>query len=193
MGGNYNGVAINKKDYKPDGGPTNYVDCMQYWANICDPNEDSNCNITPYKAAQANICLPADETTKCNRNAEKLVKDSKLTNVIDSYTKKTTFVGMKSSMSNNKVLIGSMEIFEDMIHFLGTDTLYRHQNGQSLGVVNVILAKLEGTGNAAVWTVIVPWDRKTSAKASDYTLKIAAGLNHCNLENEAWELTVSTT
>lgn len=99
---------------------------------------------------------------------------------------------MKASMGSNKVLIGSMEIFEDMIHYFGTNTLYRHQNGQSLGVVNVILADHEGTGDSAVWKVIVPWDRKTGEKIDKYVLKVAAGLNHCNLENEAWELTVST-
>lgn len=67
MGGDYNGADITKKDYQPLNGPTNYIDCLQYWSTICDPNEDNNCSVTPYEVGKAGVCLAADETTKCNR------------------------------------------------------------------------------------------------------------------------------
>jgi hypothetical protein len=48
MGGNYSGEAVNKKVYASVSGPKNYVDCIQYWSDVCDPNEDQNCDISPY-------------------------------------------------------------------------------------------------------------------------------------------------
>jgi hypothetical protein len=99
---------------------------------------------------------------------------------------------MKQSIYSFKLLLGSMELFEDMIHYFGTDKLYRHSNGQSLGVVNVIMADLSGMNDNKWWTVLVPWDMKNGSKGEDYVLRVPAGLNLLNIENEVLELTVKS-
>jgi hypothetical protein len=55
-----------------------------------------------------------------------------------------------------------MEIFEDMDFYLGTEKIYIHTNGQSLGVVNVIIVGhgTEASSSVKYWDILVPWDIK---------------------------------
>jgi hypothetical protein len=84
-----------------------------------------------------------------------------------------------------------MEIYEDMDFFFGTESVYTHTSGQSLGVVNVIIVGYsQHTTGEYFWTVIVPWDKKYDALIKSQTLRVIAGINHLNIENQALEISV---
>lgn len=190
VGGSYEKFSTQQTKTIDANGPQNYIDCLKYWTPVCDPTQESNCNITPFDPKSTTFC-----PTQCNRRTDKTVAESKITGALkNAPTKLTSVQSIKSSITNFRPVIGTMEIFEDMDFYLGTDKIYVHNNGQSLGVVNVIIIghDTDSTTGLDYWTVLVPWDKKWDDTINGQKLRIVAGINHCNLENEAHEIRVSS-
>lgn len=206
VGGSYSEFGVQDLNI-PAGGPTisnlddegihklKYVDCLKYWTPICDPTEpNSNCANTPYDPKAATSC-----PTACDRKTGKTLDKSKILGAVHEInefkTATTNVASMKTSIDNSKPVVGTMEIFEDMDFYLGTPNLYIHKNGQSLGVVAVIIFAhgTDTTTGRPFWDVLVPWDKKYDAtsKIASQRLRIVQGINHCNIENKAWEVRVS--
>lgn len=189
VGGGYKELPAQAARTIDATGPQNYKECLNYWTPICDPDVEDNCATADFtKTAQT--CLAA-----CDRTTGVNVADAKVTGALPNLpTKVTTVQAMKDSINARKPLIGTMELFEDMDFYFGTDKLYIHSNGQSLGVTNVIIVAygIDTATTAEYWDVLVPWDKKYDAtkKIGDQKLRVIAGINHCNIENYAWSVAV---
>lgn len=188
VGGSYPKQAVNTKTSAIVGGPTNYKDCLNYWTDVCDPSEETACVYTPYDLSKsATYCPPTD----CNRQSTIKLADAQVTNFLKTHPKKNTAFNLHQSLSNQKPLVGTMEIYEDMEFFLGTEMIYTHTSGQSLGVVNVIIVGFEVLNSQPFWTVLVPWDKKWDLGIKAQKLRVIANINHLNIENEAFEINVT--
>lgn len=158
VGGSYEKFSTQQTKTIDTNGPQNYIDCLKYWTPVCDPTEESNCNITPFDPKSTTFC-----PTQCNRRTDKTVAESKISGALkNTPTKKTTVQSIKDSLAVFRPVVGTMELFEDMDFYLGTDKIYVHTNGQSLGVVSVIFIEnnTDTTTGLNYWTVLVPWDKK---------------------------------
>lgn len=83
-----------------------------------------------------------------------------MTGALVSYSEKNGYSALQNLVSTRPI-IGYMEIFEDMEFYLNKPTeIYVHGNGQSLGVVPVILLehKDDFKDGLSIWRVLVPWD-----------------------------------
>jgi len=161
VGGSYIEFSAQGARTIADGGPKNYNDCMVYWTKICDPTSEAGCDIAKFDSSSTVSC-PVD-TTMCSRDSTKAVKDCKVTDVLrNAAEKKNSYSAIKDSINNNRPVVGTMELFEDMDFYFGTDNIYYHSSGQSLGVVSVIITAhgVDSTTNTNYWTVLVPWDKK---------------------------------
>lgn len=200
VGGSYGEQAVINKDI-PVGGPTisnteneganarKYVDCLKYWTPICDPTVDTNCATAAFDPKNAAMC-----PTDCDRKTGNTIDKSKILGAIyeinEFKTGSSTSVedSIKTSLTEGKPVVGTMEIFEDMDFYFGTNNIYTHRNGQSLGVVSIIFLTAAEENGIKFWDVLVPWDKKYNAatKISDQRLRVVRGVNHCNMETKAW-------
>lgn len=187
-GGSYPEAVPFDKDKSFDtitNGPKNYHDCLSYFRKPCDPDQETTCDLKAFN--------PATDCGKviCDRKPAITVANASITGLLKQYSVKKGKADMESSLSTNKPLISTMEIFEDMEFFLGSDDVYVHTTGQSLGVVNVLIVGLKSYNGVDYWTVLVPWDKRYDQKVKMNTLRVIRGINHCNIENEAYEITVT--
>lgn len=191
VGGSYSNFGTQAEKTIPTGGPTGYRDCLNYWTKICDPTQETDCNTAPYDPTKVDNC-----PTNCNRKTGATVAASKVTGALQlAPTPKNDLTSIKASVTSSKVVVSSMEIFEDMEFFLGTTKVYVHSNGQSLGVVNVIIIghDTDAATGMKYWTVLVPWDKKYSDGINAQKLRVVAEINHCNIENGAFEIRVASS
>jgi hypothetical protein len=191
VGGSYENEGTQQTKTIPTGGPTGYTDCLQYWNKVCDPTQEACGAVVTYDPKSTTFC-----PTNCNRKTGATVEASKVSGLIGpNISTLTSYTNMKTSVTGNKPVVSSMEIFEDMDFYLGTDNIYIHTNGQSLGVVNVIIIghDTDTATNMNYWTVLVPWDKKFTDGINAQKLRIVAGINHCNIENKGYEIRVSST
>lgn len=189
VGGSYTDFGAQVKTIDASG-PVNYTDCLNYWSKVCDPNQETTCVLTAYDPKSTTFC-----PTQCNRKTEKTVADSKITKVLNNApTKLTSATSIKAALATNRPVVGTMELFEDMAFFLGSNKVYVHSNGQSLGVVTVLFTahNVDTATGLKYWTVLVPWDKKYTDGIAGQTLRVIAEINHLNMENEAWEIRVSS-
>jgi hypothetical protein len=134
-GGSYPEVVPYKTDKSFDtvtNGPKNYHDCLNYFVKPCDPDQET---CVPKVFNPATDCGKVD----CDRKPAIAVANAGITGLLDSYNTKKGTAEIQGTLSSNKPIISTMEIFEDMEFFLGTESVYVHTSGQSLGVVNVII------------------------------------------------------
>lgn len=153
MGGSYTKALLYLKDgkgkggsypevvtYKPaksfdtvTNGPKNYHDCLNYFMKPCDPDQET---CVPVAFNPATHCGKVN----CDRKPEILVANAGITGLLEAYNIKKGMAEIQATIQANKPIISTMEIFEDMEFFLGSETgVYVHTSGQSLGVVNVII------------------------------------------------------
>jgi hypothetical protein len=187
LGGSYTNTPTVTKTFDVEPLPlAKYSDCLAYFRPVCDPDVETTCVITPYDPKLGTNC-----PSKCNRKGGEIPLDSvRMTGIVGTTTEKKTPADYTTSLGQGRPLISTMEIFEDMEFFLGTDNVYVHSAGQSLGVVNVVIVATGETGGVPFWVVLVPWDKKYDAKIKSNMIKIVKGVNHCNIENEATEVMV---
>lgn len=193
-GGSYNPISVNTKTYSPPG-PSNYVDCLKYWQDPCDPS-DASCTYESFDPLRIPSSAPNTYCpVNCNRaTPEKKVSESKVTGVLMNGQNFSTSADLILAVQSKKLVISNMEIYEDMEFFFDKPTaIFRHQTGQSLGVSAVIITGYmapQGT-NPAYWTVLVPWDRKYTDGLKGQTINIIAGVNHGGIETRGWEVRVA--
>lgn len=194
VAGDFKGIPLNEKKYTDYGfAPKNYVDCLTYWSDPCDPTEAS-CKYEMYDpmmipSTAANTYCPL----KCNRPllTEKLVSDAKVTGAMVPSRILNSVVGIQDSLKLPKtVVVSSMEIYEDMDFFFDKTAVFRHTTGQSLGISSVIIISYTPAAGQvpAFWTVLVPWDRKHTEGLKGQTIRIIAGVNHGGIESQAYEI-----
>ena len=174
------------------GGPTGFVKCFNYFTPACDPDQE---DCSSAKTFDTKTSCP----TQCARTTTKTVAESKVSGVLaqtgSAYNTLKGKDAIKGAVDAGRVLIGFMEIFEDMDYYFGKDVkddgVYIHTSGQSLGVVSILITgyKINDKG-PNYWTVYVPWDKKFSDKIAGQRLNVIAGINHGNIENQALDLTL---
>ena len=189
LGGSYINAPLVTQAFAVAPAPlSNYSDCLAYFRPVCDPDVEDKCDIAPYNPKLATNC-----PTTCNRKTGAILIDTvRMNGIVGTTETKKTPADYTLSLGQGRPLISTMEIFEDMEFFLGTDNVYVHSAGQSLGVVNVVIVSTGEAGGVPFWVVLVPWDKKydTGNKIKFNTIKIVKGVNHCNIENEATEVVV---
>ena len=185
-GGTYPNVSFTQPTFADT--ITNYKLCLPYFDAICDPDTETSCQQKTFSTATH--C-----PEKCSDPNQTLdVKTTGTSGILHSYSEKVGFSNIKNAVANGPV-IGYMEIFEDMDYYFNKSSeIYVHANGQSLGVVAVIILDYK-TGfkdGLDAWRVVVPWDKPLADKAQKQVLNVIAGINHCNLEHTAYELTLTS-
>ncbi len=196
VGGSNDKAAVNVARTFDLAGPQNYHDCLNYFRPFCDPEVEKDCYTKAFNPDPA--ATPANPNPhcplSCNRKTGQTVALSRITKLVLQEQSRSDAATMATSLGVNKPLISTMEIFEDMEFFLGTDQVYVHSSGQSLGVVNVVIV---GHSNDSVsgldyWIVLVPWDQKyeVTNKSKGNTIRVLKGVNHCGIETLAYEINV---
>ena len=138
-GGSYDTLDVNTRTYQAPRAPQNYVDCLKYWSNPCDPSDSTNCKYEMYDpalipATAANSYCP----TQCNRKGiSKTVAQSKVTGAIKHGELNLNFAGIKAAFTSSahSPIVAQMELYEDMDFFFKMPTpvtaasIYRHTTG----------------------------------------------------------------
>lgn len=165
VGGTYLEGAVTTATIDSNG-PQGYKNCLKYWTKICDPTEETCPTFNPKDVA---VCPDiSNAETKCTADTTVKYSEAKVTKAINkNVVSLSTTDSIKIAINNNHPVIASMEIFEDMEFYLGSEKIYVHKNGQSLGVVYVLIigSGTDSKTKKKYWDILVPWDIKYNASS----------------------------
>lgn len=172
--------------------------CMAYKMKDCNLNPDFGG--TTCAAADLEIGTNFDKCNKvCDKNtvtyASSNIKITSFENI--EVTPPNYAANIEAQISNNKIVIAEMILFED-IYSMKPNDIYIHTWGRAIGTVVV---GIYGFGNDSTtglnfWLVRLPFGpnfaKQTESKDQGY-IKVHRGSNNNGLENEGGAYTITVT